>query len=195
MTAPTPTLHAWVDESIHDEAAGGFYVLAATVADEAGCELIRERLQALLRRGGDRLHWVAEPAHRRTEIAQKVALLDLAHVIVVGAPLMNVKTERARRQIMERLMYELVARDVERVWIESRTNRENSRDLHMVDALRSKKVVPADFRVDHARPSTDPMLWLPDIVAGAVRAHRMETDSVPYSSLRETITEVAVELR
>jgi hypothetical protein len=39
-----------------------------------------------------------------------------------------------------------------------------------VQAYRVEKRVRAGFRVDHRRAHEEPLLWLPDIVAGAVRS-------------------------
>jgi hypothetical protein len=39
-----------------------------------------------------------------------------------------------------------------------------------VEALRGKRSVSAGIRVEFARPKDEPMLWVPDAVAGAVNA-------------------------
>lgn len=53
----------------------------------------------------------------------------------------------------------------------------------MVDALRTRGVIPKSLRLDFERPRNEPMLWVPDVVAGAVsashagdREHRLALD-------------------
>jgi len=38
----------------------------------------------------------------------------------------------------------------------------------MVAALRGSRTVPSNIRIDFERPVAEPMLWIPDAVAGAV---------------------------
>ncbi|MFT4163921.1 MAG: hypothetical protein QM650_01605 [Microlunatus sp.] len=78
---------------------------------------------------------------------------------------------------------------VSQVWIESRTQSLNRRDQRMIDALRSRRVIPSGLTLDFALPSVEPMLWLPDIVAGAVGLFRRGNDPVPYEVLRPQIVE------
>lgn len=61
---------------------------------------------------------------------------------------------------------------VSQVWLESRTSSLNKRDLQMVNALRSEKAVSPALRVDFGLPSVEPMLWVPDAIAGARKGSR-----------------------
>src|SRR5690242_9902456 len=91
-SSPDFALSAWVDESIvvTREGIGGYYTMAATVADPATCEDLRDQLRALTVGRSGRLHWANEAA-----------------VVVVGSPLVGSKQERARRCCLERLLHEL----------------------------------------------------------------------------------------
>lgn len=196
MTAP-PTLHAWVDESMHtaDGAlADGFYLLAATVADPAGCEPIRDELRGLVLGKRMRLHWRDQTRRRRHVIADALAALDVTHTVVVGVPLDSHRQERARRYCLERLLHELHVVGVGQVWAETRTQSLNARDRTMVAALRSRGTIPASLSVEFAQPEQEPMLWLPDAVAGAIGMHRRGGDTEPYGRLREAITEHVIAL-
>jgi hypothetical protein len=57
----------------------------------------------------------------------------------------------------------------------------------MVDVLRIRRVIGDDVVVDTALPDQEPMLWLPDIVAGAVGLSRRGGDGVPFQALRRRI--------
>lgn len=188
-----PALHAWVDESMHPCGGGlaeGIYLLAATIAAPAECDRIRWDLRELLIGRNERLHWRDETAERRRQIAAAIGSLELVHTVVVGAPLDEHKQERARRLCMELLLIELDRCGVRQVWVESRKATQNSRDLRMLDAVRNKGVIGAGLHLDFALPKAEPMLWLPDAVAGAVGlAHRHE-DLQPRDLLGDKVIEL-----
>ncbi|TDO54516.1 hypothetical protein EV643_101305 [Kribbella sp. VKM Ac-2527] len=163
------TLFAWVDESVivGDGLLPGSYTLAAVVADAADLERLREDLKALTGKGVVRLHWNAESDKRRDQIAQAAAALDIAAIVVVGAPVHRLKQERARRCCLELLLYELDQFGVSRVWLESRAPAQDQRDRRLVDSARGKGLISRELPIDFARPLQESMLWLPDVVAGA----------------------------
>ena len=196
-----PVLTAWVDESIHaamrtanGTMTDGMYILAAVIADSGTCEPIREELRRLLPGRAKRLHWRDENPRRRRVIAGALAGLDVTHVMVVGIPVDPHRQERARRLCLERLLHELNALGVTRVWVETRTESLNKRDIRMIDALRSAGTLPDRVAIGFADPVAEPMLWLPDAVAGAVGAHRRGTDHEPYEMLRQAMTEHTITL-
>ena len=164
------TLHAWVDESMQmpTQERAGLYLLAAAVASPAACDPMRADLCDLLLKGAHRLHWRDESGPRRAKIAATIAGHDLVHVVVVGAPIDTKRQERARRQCLERLVFELGVLEVSRLWLESRTQSLNERDRRMFPALHAKHAMPAALHIDFALPTDEPMLWVADAVAGAV---------------------------
>jgi hypothetical protein len=171
-------LHAWVDESMRAARDGreGLYLLAAVVADPLACEAIRDTLRALLLRGAQRLHWRDETADRRLKIASAIGAQDVAHVVVVGAPIDHRRQERARAICMERLLYELDRAGVRKVFLESRHEALNKRDIRLVDVLRIRGSISDAIMVSFARPRQEPMLWVSDAVAGAVSSARFGQD-------------------
>ncbi|RQN02022.1 hypothetical protein EHW97_14805 [Aeromicrobium camelliae] len=173
-------LHAWVDESMHAPQAGqsGMYLLASAIADPDGCEPVRERLVKLLPKGKTRLHWRDEDEKLRASISAAVGDCDLSHLVVVGAEYRPDSQERARRRCMDRLLFELENFGVSGVVFESRTQSLNKKDLEMVAALRGQGRLKS-LRVDFGLPSEEPMLWVPDAVAGAVGLDLRNMDSRP----------------
>lgn len=167
----------------------GMYLLAATIADPANCDHARDVLRGLLPGRAPRLHWKDSDRRSRRRISTVVAELNLMHTVVIGVPLDQQRQERARRLCMQRLLHELNQLDVSHVWVESRTHSLNRRDMRMIDALRSQRVIPDSLTLDFALPSSEPMLWLPDVVAGAVGLYRRGDDPIPYQTLRAWITE------
>lgn len=166
--------HAWVDESMRLDIStnAGDYILAAVVADPGICESVRDRLRDLLLRRQERLHWRDEDDNRRDHIAATAASFDAAAVVVVGAPLIKSKQERARRICLETMLPFLEELGVSQAWMESRGDNLNVKDREMVEAMRGQRLITPGIRVDAELPSHDPMLWTPDIIAGAVNAAR-----------------------
>lgn len=56
--------------------------------------------------------------------------------------------------------------------MESREHRQNARDVELLNALRSQRLVGPELRIEHLPGPSDPLLWVPDVVAGAVGAER-----------------------
>ena len=155
---------------------------------------MREALRKLLLRRQTRLHWRDEDGARRDALAAAVAKIDIAAVVVVGMPVKKTKQERARRQCMETLLHHLGELGVSSVWLESRTQSLNKADAKMVLALRGKKLIRPQLRVETARPLDEPMLWVPDIVAGAVGAARDGKEARWLDTLQHTVTQIEITL-
>lgn len=197
QAAPEFTLHAWVDESIHSpasEAPEGMYVLAATVADPSACDPTREALRNLVRKGATRLHWRDESEEMRRDITAAIASCDLISTVVIGTRLDQARQERARRKCMQRLLHELQQLAVTQVWLESRTQTLNRKDLKLVDALRAEGTMARALRVDFGLPSVEPMLWVPDAIAGAVSAARKGVEVTHRNKLGGMVTEYDIVL-
>jgi hypothetical protein len=169
---PAFRLFAWVDESVIVGPAGGSgtYTMAAVIADPAHCDDLRSELRALTIRPGVRLHWVAESPKRRDLIAEAAGRMDIAAILTVGTPMERSRQERARRCCLERLLYELDQIGVSEVRLESRAAAQDKRDLRLVDSARRKRLNSHELSVTIARPAAEPMLWLPEAVAGAASA-------------------------
>jgi hypothetical protein len=166
-------LHAFVDESMRLTPDNqGTYLLAAVVCDPTSCDPVREMLRSLRYRRQPRLHWHGEEDPRKVKIAESIGGLALPATVVVGMPLAKTKQERARAKCMQALLPELEVQGVSQVWLEARTWSLIRRDMRLVDALRSQQLITSAIRVDTALPGEEPMLWLPDAVAGAVAADR-----------------------
>jgi hypothetical protein len=166
------SLSAWVDESVVVGPIGepGTYTMAAVVTDDARCQDLRRELADLSIKPGVRLHWVGESVKRRDLIAEAIARMDIAAILTVGSPMERSRQERARRCCLERLLYELDRFGVSEVWLESRRAVQDRRDLHLVDSARRKRLISQELTVQFARPAGEPLLWLPDAVAGAMSA-------------------------
>jgi len=180
---------AFVDEAIRER----WYVLAATVLIEDDAERIREHLHGLLLRGQQRLHWREESAPRRAKLASAVCATGCTSVVVVGIGMDQRKQERARRRCLGRLLWELDQLRDERGVAETRHAERNATDIRAFGAFRKSGMVSAALSFEHGRPAQEPLLWLPDIVAGAVLSGRTGRSELRLA-LEDTLTEIEIEV-
>ena len=156
---------AYVDESQPDPRTDpGAYLLAAAM-------LPTEHLQAALLRGQRKLHWRDENEQRRKLLTAAVADIEALHLVVVRVDL-QASSERRRRLCLRRLLCELDAAGVAQVHLEAREARQNGRDLQLLGALRAQQAIGPTIRMHHQPGPSEPLLWMPDLVAGAVGAAR-----------------------
>lgn len=71
----------------------------------------------------------------------------------------------------------------------------NDRDMKLIDAIRGKKLIPTELRIDVGQPSVEPMLWMPDIVAGAAGAERVRGNPRYLDLIRPMVTQLDIPLR
>jgi hypothetical protein len=156
---------AYVDESLRVRA--GLYVLAAVIVADAHADRHQEVLLALLHRGQWRLHWRDESSKRRSLLVSAVRQLPHTGAVVIATGVAPRRQERARRKCIERLLAELANQRIAAVVFERRHEELDAHDRAMVAALRRQRSVPAWLRVSWVAAADQPLLWLPDIVAGA----------------------------
>lgn len=185
---------AWVDESEPGQPARqASYVLAAGICRDTDADEVREKMQGLLLRGQRKLHWHAESSKRRQQIIDAVADLHrLQHVIVVRTATSGERPERRRRLCFERLAYELNQRGVSQARLEARASKQNQRDRDMLDALRARKVIGYELRIEHVPGPADPGLWVPDAVCGAAGLHALAHDDTLWKPLADRAVLITV---
>lgn len=190
-----PVLHAWVDESMRMTPDQSLYLLAAVLADPEQCDPARNALRPFKAKGEPKLHWHSEDDPRRRKITAAVASCEIESVVIIGTPVDKKKQERARAQCLELLLWELDQLGVVHVWIENRTQSLNKRDTTTVDRLRGRQIISNSLRLDFAYPSTEPMLWLPDVVAGAVSCARCGETDEWLTVMEHQVYEIDLDLR
>ncbi|MFJ4014456.1 hypothetical protein [Streptomyces sp. NPDC090026] len=131
--------------------------------------------------------------HRqRRDAAQLVAAQNGLNVVAVGTPVPKRKQERARSKSLTALVSELNGFGVDHLYIEAREPTLNKSDISTIARAR-QTVLPKGsvFRADHVYGHAEPLLWVSDIVAGAVHAHR-KGDSQYTAMLGETLLDFEV---
>lgn len=165
--------YAFVDESESNRRLDpDVYILAASIMPAESRDSVREIAQGLRLPGQRKVHWRDESEKRRRLLAEAVASLAVMHLVVVRVGRVGEPSERKRRKCMERLLFELSAMGVHQVIMEGREAKQNCLDLNLLKALRSRKELSAELRIDHISGPGEPLLWLPDILAGSVVAAR-----------------------
>ncbi len=166
-------MHAYVDESLR-QGPTGLYVVA-TVVITGDRDHARNVARSVLLRRQPRYHWHAESEPQRHRMLEAITGLDVRVLAYACRPVAPSKTERARALCIGRLLWDLVAEDdlgnVDELVLESRQEHNDRKDRKIIAAAQRAHRAPASLRYSHAQPSAEPLLWLPDAVAGAVSAH------------------------
>jgi hypothetical protein len=160
-------LHAFADESIRTSA--NVYVLAALVIDEADVSSVRASARLLGKGARPRVHWRDQGPADRRKAAAFILGMRLNHVVVVGTGIDPRRQERARRKCLHELLIRLEHLGVENACLESRDHVGDGRDIAAVRAFRAAHLI-SDIHVEHEHAVNEPLLWVADLVAGAVGA-------------------------
>ncbi|WP_414936885.1 hypothetical protein [Amycolatopsis sp. cmx-11-51] len=163
---------AFADESFKEDDGGGFYVLAAAVLPVDRHAELREVMLGLRSERTGKLHWNVLTGDQKHAVVKRVADFEELHLVTVGAPVPARGQERGRSLCMQRLVLELHALGVSHLVAEGRTVQLDARDVRTIQQSRFSLPQGAEFRIRHARGVDEPLLWISDIVAGAIRARR-----------------------
>lgn len=68
------------------------------------------------------------------------------------------------------MFHELELRGVKQVTAEARQRKQNDRDVQLLRDLKAAKQVESGIKIWHIQGKSEPLLWIPDIVAGATTA-------------------------
>jgi len=120
-------------------------------------------------------------------MAKTVSELQLRSLVAVSTPMDPRRPERARRRCLTRLLWELEQQAVLDILFESRQNRDRDDRAHIIrsqTAGHCSRSLTYDFQL----PLQEPLLWLPDLVAGAVAYARAGRGQHCLALLGDTVT-------
>lgn len=184
---PPTRLVAYVDESMRRvDPTTMCYFMAGAVLAEDRCDAVRDVLQPLARRATKRIHWRDEELRAKELIVKTVLTAKVESVVVVGAMIDHTNQERARQQVLKHLLYELDQRQVSHALLESRHAERDRHDTKSIGQFRNAHYLSRRLSVSHGQPLQEPLLWLPDIVAGAAGDHRCGENQV-YELLKDLV--------
>jgi hypothetical protein len=181
-------VRAYIDESVR-EGAPGLYVLASVAVPEERADDVRAVLRAGLRHRRPRFHWRDEQDSDRQAMAKVAGELQLQSLVAVSTPMDHKRPERARRACLTRLLWELEQRAVRDVLFESRQNRDRDDRAHIVRAQKAGHC-SSTLAYGFEMPLQEPLLWLPDLVAGAVAYARVGRGEQCLALLGDGVTVV-----
>lgn len=187
-------LTAWGDESMRFGLDTPAYVLAAALVGVDALDDVRDVMRPL-RVAGNKLHWRDLDPRQRTSVVGEIAKIDALHVAVIAAPMDPRRQERARAKCIQQMLAYLGGMGVGRFVLEQRTESLNARDQTLVTRLRGTRSLPASLTVGFDLPSKEPLLWIPDIVAGAVGDELADPTTTWAAALGMCLERISVDLR
>lgn len=163
---------AFVDESFRRSADGhGLFLLAAVTVPDDGQAAAERRLRGTVAPGQRRWHFRDESATARRRFIAVLAEREMAGVqamtFCVWTPSQR-KTEQARVRALWSLLAELPHLGVNRLVIESRQEHNDRKDRREILGAQRVGVAAPDLVYRHGQPKLEPLLWLPDAIAGAI---------------------------
>ncbi len=150
-------MHAFADESRR----GDYLVCAVTVAP-ADLDSARKALKSLRAPRSARIH-MSHDSRRASQIIRGVVALDLqAHLYVVD---LGGRSERhARDRALAAMATDLDTLHVRQLWLESCDQDRRDREVIRTALATSPG---SGFAYRHTSPTSEPMLWVPDVLAWA----------------------------
>lgn len=159
---------AYIDESLR--VRDHLYVVAAGLAAPAGArELVAELRKALPGRS-PRFHWRNESEETRMRMLDRIHELGLETFAVCYCEERPRWSERGRIQAIKRLLWELQQHQVVELILESRGEVNDERDRKTIFRAQRAGHASRSLSYRFATPYREPLLWVPDAVAGAVSA-------------------------
>lgn len=176
---------AFVDESLRQR-PDGLCVLAAVVApndiDEG-----RDAVRSVLLPGQLRFHWKDENEGQRRRMLKAIEDMGVRSLVYVCRPVSMRRQARARALCVNALVWDLWTHEVDEVVFESRENHNDAKDRQTIIQAKKAKRAAESLIYRFERPDAEPLLWLPDAVAGAVSAAEAQEHRY-LDLLRERIT-------
>ncbi len=163
----------YIDESYSQPNATSekLYVLSVARVETEWEGSVRESMLALRNSGELKIRWHQSSPKRRHKLTATVARMPLSLISVAHHGKSAETTERQRRKTLERIIYETNADVSQTLTLESRGIGDDRKDIEFVTKLRSSHSLLESPLIEHVPGRMEPLLWIPDIVCGAVFAY------------------------
>jgi hypothetical protein len=154
-----------IDESTPESARGIHYVIgAAVLLEPTQRDEVRERLLKLMAGRTTPFHWKREGIQKRRLMIELLGDLEVGVFAAIHHPVARTRQQAARRQSLEALVPTLVREGVSELIIESR-GALDAKDRQAFIEFGHAGLCPSDLTYSFDA-KTEPLLWLPDAVAG-----------------------------
>ena len=114
-------------------------------------------------------HWRNENVDLRIRMLDAIGSMPIASFAAVKSPTVGSPPKRSRALCLEVVLWQLKVRGVPDLVIESRGDQDQD-DRGTVIVSRRAGIADKELRYAFARPLEEPLLWLPDAIAGASSA-------------------------
>ena len=156
-------LNAYIDESVHDD--HGLYVIAAVLARPELRSSVADALRGTLPMDR-RPHWHIEDDATRAKLAAVVGTLDIDARAYGCRFETSRRTEAARARAIGWFLVDLDV-PLDELVLDRRERSQDRKDKRLLANVLPKRR-PITYR--HATTAAEPLLWVADVVAGAVAA-------------------------
>lgn len=160
-------VRAFVDESYRGTSDGsGVYLFAVVELPPEAEEDLRADLRRALPGRVSRFHWRDDKDSVREKPATILARSAAVSHVLFRCHVDRRRQERARQHALWNLVVGMRERGTAEAVFEARERRQNDKDATTLSAIVSAGVGGPDFRFTFGRPGDEPLLWLPDTLAG-----------------------------
>jgi hypothetical protein len=165
---------ALVDEAMVNRGQTA-YVLAAVLLSDDRRAAVRSGAQRIIPRRR-RFHFHQEEDREKRAMMQLIASEALeAHARIVS-PCLAREREALRQRLLVELATAMPKQPAVELTIESRSAHNDRLDRITLIQARRNGLIPEEMAYDHRQPVQEPLLWLADGLAGAVRAGALLRD-------------------
>jgi len=167
---------AFADESSRT-GNGGIYLIALVMVPSHRTVELRGILRSMLPTGQRRFHWRSDNRRLRGAMLDAIRVAGVHCAVFVKKPMKGTNQRRGRALCLEAALWHVTSIGIAELVIESRGEQDQDDRRTAVAAQRAGNADP-ELRYSFARPLEEPLLWLPDAIAGAASACELEPDGV-----------------
>jgi hypothetical protein len=183
-------VRSFVDESFRQQSSAmGIYLFAAVTIASEDEDDIRTRLRRALPGRLPRFHWRDDRNEVRERALEVMRSTRLQGLTVYRLSVPRSSDERARQHALWNLVAEMRDRHVHDLVFEARERSQNQKDEKTLHQITKAGIAGPTFRYAFSRPLDEPLLWLPDYLAGACGTFLCDGNDRYVKSLPEALVE------
>ena len=169
-----------MDESIGESARGHIYVIAGALLLEADsledptCAEMRQKVEAILNGREKPFRWKDEGVEKKGAMIGLIES-EACAIAAISEPGMRFHQRQMRAECLRSICVTLAEEGATSLVIESRRE-QDSDDTDTVQAAKKQELLPSSFPEPTFAGKEEPLLWLPDAIAGAIREGETQTN-------------------
>ena len=168
--------------------------MAAVIVPDQHHADVRDELRRHVAPGQHRWHFRDErnaARHRFIAKMAELAALDIESVTITCSAPTQRKVEQARVRAVWGQLAALKESQVRTLVIESRQDHNDRKDRREIMGAQRAGVASRSLTYCHARPKDEPLLWLPDALAGAIGMSIADNDHQLITMLPEPLRQIS----